>query len=135
MLAVGNDELGAPVGATAQCPACGEQHDVIDSDPPGVVQGIRCGERTYMVGLQGRLLPKPKGKKQPWTACSDGRVMDGYGVVAELRPRMQSQVHLVAAAPELAAVLSSLLTYIEGNYDVPTHMRDRARDVLGKIKG
>jgi hypothetical protein len=135
MLAVGNDELLGPVGETAECPACGEHHSVVESNPAGVIQAIRCGEKVYIVGLSGRLIARPVAKKQPWTAGSDGRVMDGFGVVAELRPRMHSQVRLVAAAPELAAVLSSLLAYIEGNYDVPTHMRNRARDVLGKIKG
>lgn len=54
-LAVGNEELGAPVGETAPCPHCGKEYPVIDSEPKGALQGVRCETGgLYLVGIDGK---------------------------------------------------------------------------------
>lgn len=75
-LAVGNDELGGPVGDTATCPNCGQQHPVRYGDsvsyaptgekvltPSTMLGFVECGERQFLVALDGRALP-PRGRAQ-----------------------------------------------------------------------
>lgn len=45
------------------------------------------------------------------------------------QPKMTPQ----QAAPELLAVLTSLMTYLEGDYDVPAYMRKRAKQLLDSV--
>lgn len=40
-------------GDTITCPHCKGQHEVKDSDPPGMMT-YRCGEDTYMAGIHGK---------------------------------------------------------------------------------
>lgn len=53
MFAIGKAELDAapPLDTTVTCYRCGETHPVIDSDPPGLLQAVRCGESTLLVGV------------------------------------------------------------------------------------
>ncbi len=59
-VAIGNDELGEPLAIPGQltpCPrGCGRRHRIIDSKPPGVLQAVRCGRKSYLVGIKGRML-------------------------------------------------------------------------------
>lgn len=65
MIAIGNDELDAalPLGKTYRCHRCDETHDVIDSDPPGMLQAVRCGGASYLVGVKWKAIPPPKVKR------------------------------------------------------------------------
>lgn len=64
MFAIGNQELDAlpPLDTTTTCHRCGETHPVIDSDPPGRLQTVRCGDGTFLIGINWRKLPPPKTK-------------------------------------------------------------------------
>jgi hypothetical protein len=64
MIAFGNEELDAApaLGAKYRCHRCGELHDVIDSNPPGMLQAVRCGTDSLLVGIKWRTLPLPKDK-------------------------------------------------------------------------
>jgi hypothetical protein len=63
MMSVGNDELGAELnGKYENCVRCGKTHDVIEGDPPGMIQAVRCGNALYLVGIKGRRLPDPEAK-------------------------------------------------------------------------
>ena len=62
-LAIGNDELGDPLGDTVACQHCGAEHAVIHSesiDADGNVIGrgslayYRCGDASYFAGIGGR---------------------------------------------------------------------------------
>jgi hypothetical protein len=58
-LAIGHGELDGnpPVGKTIKCPHCGEEHEVKDSNPPGL-QFYNCGEKTYLCGIDGTSLSR-----------------------------------------------------------------------------
>lgn len=73
--AIGNDELGAriPRGAMANCRTCGASHPVeVSKSATGgtlTLESYDCGGRTYLCGINGRLLPgesleKKKVKKK-----------------------------------------------------------------------
>lgn len=62
-LAIGNDELGEPLGETMTCPHCGADHAVIHAesiDADGNVIGrgalawYKCGDVSYFAGIGGR---------------------------------------------------------------------------------
>lgn len=71
MLAIGNNELGRVLGESVSCPHCGESHAVENSapsitykadgsktaGPAGLLQFYRCGDKSYVCGLQGRAVP------------------------------------------------------------------------------
>jgi hypothetical protein len=44
-----------PLPKTIVCAYCGDGHDVIDSVPSGV-QAVRCGGKTYIVGINWRVM-------------------------------------------------------------------------------
>lgn len=52
-VAIGNDELGAPLGDTVTCPFCGEEHAVISSDK-GSLQFFRHDGALYLCGIGGK---------------------------------------------------------------------------------
>ena len=63
LLAIGNDELGDPLGDTVTCPECGADHAVIHAesiDADGNVIGrgslayYRCGDASYIARIGGR---------------------------------------------------------------------------------
>lgn len=60
MLAIGNNELGAEVGETAQCPHCGTAYHVeygVDAEtglPTNIIGFVRCGSDSYLVAVGGR---------------------------------------------------------------------------------
>jgi hypothetical protein len=66
MLAIGNDELGGPLGPSVECPHCGQQHAVEDSGPStssdgtsgpaGLLQFYRCPkvDKTFLCGIERR---------------------------------------------------------------------------------
>jgi hypothetical protein len=72
VLSLGYDEAKRlpflKAGSAVQCPNCSSRHrarEATDSDrcPTGLFY-VRCGEKTFIVGMLGRLLPvKPKGKR------------------------------------------------------------------------
>jgi hypothetical protein len=57
---VGNDELEELpellAGQLIVCKRCGKKHRVIDGEPAGIIQGVRCGSKLFVVGIKGRLL-------------------------------------------------------------------------------
>ena len=62
-LAIGNDELGAPLGDTVTCPHCGAEHAVVYSEAidadgrvigQGAVSWYKCGDASYIAGIGGR---------------------------------------------------------------------------------
>lgn len=62
---IGNEDLRqapALLNEPFTCYRCGELHPIIDSDPSGAIQAVRCGEGLFMVGLNWRKLPPPKDK-------------------------------------------------------------------------
>jgi hypothetical protein len=61
-LAIGNDELGEPLGDTVTCPHCGETHAVVHAESidgfgnvigRGSVAWYKCGRTSYMAGIGG----------------------------------------------------------------------------------
>lgn len=64
MLAIGNGELKILLGDTVKC-RCGEEHPIQESrgkdshgnDIDTVMQWYRCGDKSYMAGLNGLALP------------------------------------------------------------------------------
>jgi hypothetical protein len=70
-IAIGNDELGEPVGETATCPHCSEAHvvkygETVNPDgtktPSRLLGFVKCGEDSYLVAVAGQLMPPPRGK-------------------------------------------------------------------------
>lgn len=62
-IAIGNDQLGEPIGDTAKCPKCGAEHQVSygervladgTREPSKLLAIVKCGEHAYLVGLDGR---------------------------------------------------------------------------------
>lgn len=53
-VAIDSDQLGEKLGDQAPCPKCGKLCDIIDSDPPGELQAVKCCGGLFMVGLDGR---------------------------------------------------------------------------------
>ena len=63
-LAIGNDELGEPLGDTVTCPHCGAEHAVVHSEAidadgrvigQGAVSWYKCGDASYIAGIGGRV--------------------------------------------------------------------------------
>lgn len=54
-VAIGNNELGGPIGATTACPGCNEAHAVEESVPAGLsfVLCLKTKHR-YLVGVDGK---------------------------------------------------------------------------------
>ena len=67
MLAVTDDDMSDEElipGKLIDCPSnCGQQHEVLDGNPPGILQFYKCGESTYLVGLKNRRMKKKVPKK------------------------------------------------------------------------
>ena len=63
MIAIGNEVLEAAptLGKTYRCHRCQQEHTVIDSTPPGMLQAVRCGTDLVLVGIKWKALPPPKG--------------------------------------------------------------------------
>ena len=69
-IAVSNDELGKNLGETIKCPHCGSDHAVEQSGPSkthkstgeviegpsGLLQFYRCGEASYLCGINGKAI-------------------------------------------------------------------------------
>ena len=63
-LAVGNDELGDPVGEYALCPRCKRERPVqygkelIDGKfvPSKLLAYVQCCDNTFLVGIKGRII-------------------------------------------------------------------------------
>jgi hypothetical protein len=53
-LAVGNDELGDPVGKTEICPGCKKKHRVRMLGGIGGLAVLQCGKKSYLVGIKGK---------------------------------------------------------------------------------
>jgi hypothetical protein len=67
MYAISNDELERIpklLDEPFTCHRCGEPHPIIDSEPPGSLQAVRCGEKTLLVGINWRKLPPPPKEKK-----------------------------------------------------------------------
>jgi hypothetical protein len=69
-IAVGNDELKEDLPALIKCPHCDNQHEVQHSknDPRNKdckinLSFYKCGEKSYLCGIDNKLLPPPKPKK------------------------------------------------------------------------
>lgn len=71
MLAVGANELGEELGDTYHCPRCGEEHPIeygekiLDDGsriPAKTIAFVRCNDKIYLAGIDGRTLP-PKREK------------------------------------------------------------------------
>lgn len=60
MLAVGNDELGRTIEEQETCPNCGEKHKV---EATSILHFVRCDQKTFLIGVKGRLLPPPRAKR------------------------------------------------------------------------
>lgn len=65
MLAVGNSELGAAVPDMMPCPHCGKMRIVsyaneVQGDgtrkPCKLLAAVKCGDKSYLVGVAGRLI-------------------------------------------------------------------------------
>ncbi len=66
MFTVGNDELEqAPTlrDEPFPCYRCGDLHPIIDSQPPGVLQAVRCGDGMFLVGIKWRRITPPRDKQ------------------------------------------------------------------------
>jgi hypothetical protein len=72
MLAVGNDELGGPVGEEIVCRICGGRHPVeygekvLDDGtkvPSKLLAFFKCGGKAYLCGIDGRSWAPPSGRK------------------------------------------------------------------------
>ena len=66
MLVIGSGELREPLGDKVDCPRCGQQHPVEFGEevlqdgtkkPSGLLAFYRCGEKTYVAGIDGFALP------------------------------------------------------------------------------
>ena len=61
-LAVGNDELGDHLDDEYDCPRCNMKHRI--EHPPttdgdiGLLQIVRCGDKSYVVGINNRSICK-----------------------------------------------------------------------------
>lgn len=73
-VAIGNDEMGGPIGAAVKCPHCGQQHPVEYGEkvlPDGsrersnALGFYRCGEKSYLCALYGRDVMKRFEKREP----------------------------------------------------------------------
>ena len=64
-LAVGNEELGGPLGDTVVCPRCRKTHpvehgtDARTGQPTTLLAFYRCGDRVYLAGINGRRIHRP----------------------------------------------------------------------------
>lgn len=70
MIAIGNNELGNPLGKTIKCPHCNKRHQIENSGPSktyhhdgtvtegpsGHLQFYKCGDKTYLAGIEGRAI-------------------------------------------------------------------------------
>lgn len=58
-VAIGDEELGEPLGAVTHCPHCHNEHPVTQSDPP-TLQFVKCPENdhSYLVGINGKAWKK-----------------------------------------------------------------------------
>ncbi len=60
---VADDELGEELNGTYEnCVRCGKTHKVLEGQPAGIMQYVRCGDALYLVGIKGRRLPDPEVK-------------------------------------------------------------------------
>lgn len=60
MIAIGNDELRAPLPRTILCPrGCGAMHEVESSVPPKL-QFYQCDGNSYLVGIEGFAIDIPR---------------------------------------------------------------------------
>jgi hypothetical protein len=57
-----------PLQRTIVCAYCKETHEVIDS-MPSMIQAVRCGEETYIVGMNWRVMHPSR---------ADGTHIPGY---------------------------------------------------------
>jgi hypothetical protein len=69
-VAIGNDELGGPLGPQATCPACGKLHDVQSlsstDGTPSVLQMVKCDTgSTYLVGIGGQAWSGAPSRDEP----------------------------------------------------------------------
>ena len=72
-LAIGNDELGDPVGESIDCPRCGKSHPIeygtsktrqpdgrwSKPKPSKLLGFYKCGDKLYVASLNGRKLKEP----------------------------------------------------------------------------
>ena len=62
VVAIGNDELGGPIGATVACPLCGARHpveygtDTATGLPSRLLGFYRCGEASYLCAIEGKTI-------------------------------------------------------------------------------
>lgn len=64
-IAIGNDELGDFLHTFVNCPHCGEQHEIqcssqdsMNKDKPVTLQFYKCGEKSYLVGINNKEFKK-----------------------------------------------------------------------------
>ena len=58
-IVIGNSELGGKLGETINCPHCGSDHEIKntqDNGEPSIIDWYKCGKDTYMCGIQGRAI-------------------------------------------------------------------------------
>jgi len=69
-VAFGNDELGDDIKETIKCPGCKKKHKVKYGErvledgkrvPDKMLAFVNCGEQSFLVGLDGREVPPPRG--------------------------------------------------------------------------
>lgn len=64
-VAFSNEELESQPkvesGETICCPRCGEQHRLLDGDPPGLLLFYHCGEDLCLGAVDGRLVVGKRG--------------------------------------------------------------------------
>lgn len=58
-LAVGNSELGGPLGDIIICDECGQSHRVEHSEPKGedswgTLQFVKCGDSSFLCGIHNK---------------------------------------------------------------------------------
>jgi hypothetical protein len=64
-LAVGNEELGGPLGETVVCPRCRKTHpveygaDAQIGQPTAPLAFYRCGDQVCLAGINGRRIHRP----------------------------------------------------------------------------
>ena len=70
-IAIGNDELGEPVGDSVTCRTCGEQHAIefgtsrrmlddgtwSEPEPSNLLGFYKCGDGLFLASLNGRAVP------------------------------------------------------------------------------
>jgi len=60
VLAIGNNELGEPIGDLITCPRCGAEHtveygtDTATGRPSTLLGFYRCGDASYLCAVDGR---------------------------------------------------------------------------------